>query len=161
MSNLFSSPDAFDFSQGLVFYHIKAAGCVCFSGAWGGGGGGGRTAGVPSHPGMPDRPASRESGLGKRKDAPASPSCHAVGEEETHGHGWPVRGLCSKPKVQPSSTLPLTHRHRSPGLAQDCCNSKKAEKRKLHLLQVHRNNFTPAHTHPPCIIRRSQPEGCG
>lgn len=31
MSDLFSSPDAFDFSQGLVFSHIKATGCVCFS----------------------------------------------------------------------------------------------------------------------------------
>lgn len=38
MSNLVSSPAAFDFSQGLIFYHIKAAGCVCFSGARGGGG---------------------------------------------------------------------------------------------------------------------------
>lgn len=65
MSTLFSSPDASDFSQGLVFYPVKAAGCVCFSGARGGGGR--RRKGIQL--GMPDPPGSRKSGGGKGREA--------------------------------------------------------------------------------------------
>lgn len=83
MSNLFSSLDAFDFSQGLVFYHVKAAGCACFSGARRGGGGG-RTASR----GCQIRRAAGKAAGGKGRDAPASPPCLAVGGGRGRG-AWP------------------------------------------------------------------------
>lgn len=127
MSNLFPSPDAFDFSQGLVFYHIKAAGCACFSDARGGGGGGGRTASVPSQPGMPDPAGSRESGQGKGRDAAGSPPCLAVGGGRVGG-AWPQlartggfvpnAGLAKRTQVQPSSYPPTPQPWACSGLLQ-------------------------------------------
>lgn len=99
VSNLLSFPDAFDFSQGLVFYHIKAAGCVCFSGARGGGEG--RTAGVPSQLGMPGKAAGGRGGM-------LRPLLLAWLWEE--GEPSPGRGLCSNPGLAKSAEFspPLT-----------------------------------------------------
>lgn len=144
MSNLFSSPAAFDFSQGLVFYHIKAAGCVCFSGARGGGGGGGRAAGRGC------QPRRAAGGKGERRGAQGRRSL---------GQGFVLNpGLAKLALVQP---LLLTQRHPSLGLAPDGCGSNQAEKNKLHLLQVHWNNFKTPTSPPPHPSPRSEPEGCG
>lgn len=79
--------------------------------------------------------------------------CWGRWERREHTAAARQDSLCSKPRageVRPSSPLLLTHPHRSPGLAQDFCSSKRAEERKLHLpRQVHRNNFYNLPSPPP------------
>lgn len=92
MSNLFPSPHAFDFPQ--VFYHIKAAGLVYFSGVREGGiGGEGRTASMSSQRGISEK--RPEGGEGCSSFSP----CRAVRQGNRTG----LRPTPEASKLPPSS----------------------------------------------------------